>query len=433
MYRTCFLMAMCASILAVSLPSQAQPLRSVNVSVAKSNQPLVVQDTVTYPGLQQALQNGQVDFFQRHDLEPDAASQILLDALSAVLEGKLDEAHKAFENLMGVENEAMVGLAVQALVNLLFERGAWDAAANLLTQMDAEIPQIITIMQGLPETSIQASSSIGTRASVGIRGHISLNGLANQVNTPFFFDTGASFTVLSASTADSRDVEYVSEETVSITTSTSMPQNARIGYLKELRVGNVRVTNQPVLVFPDEDMTFELSTGEPFKIEAILGWDVIRHLHVEIDTQKEEYAAHLSSEVQGSTRPSSVLSWMGYPLVRLHAQSGQPLLFGLDTGSANTSITPNIFGKADVGEVVQDTVRIGGIGGFERIATEVASSIHVRLSDHDVHLQGAWTEQDGGAESVFFFSADGVLGIDFVQGCLLEVDPPRSRFAIDCP
>jgi hypothetical protein len=64
--------------------------------------------------------------------------------------------------------------------------------------------------------------------------------------------------------------------------------------------------------------------------------------------------------------------------------------------------TETVFTKLDVGNVRSDTIPIGGVGGLVETPVRIAENVRLRLSDHIVEPGDGWTEQNGGADEVFF-------------------------------
>jgi len=147
--------------------------------------------------------------------------------------------------------------------------------------------------------------------------------------------------------------------------------------------------------------------------------DEASELRLTVDFGAGRYGARRSSALEP---PERNLSWLGYPIVRLASEKGQPLLFGLDTGSRNTSISDNAFRKVELGLVREETTRIGGVGGFVEADVRVAERLGLALAGRHVVLANVPTESESGSEDVFFLQADGVLGSDVFQGERLVLD-----------
>lgn len=411
----------------------AQFERSVEINVQPLPFVVPVQDTVRYASLQQALVHGQLDYPRRQDLTPPVSIAALIVALEDVLAGKLDTALEKFEQLSYVEDESLSGLAIGAMSKLLFERGAWPELQALLISVGADVPPFVQMLseRASPEWTYTAETSLDS-LHLSIRGHIFLRCQIGEHEEDIVFDTGAAFTVLSEAVANRAGVHIIGPEAVEVTTATANNAQASLGLVPELTIGQVTVRNYPVLVFPDANLTFTTEAGDTLFLPGILGWDMIRRNIAELDIPNRRYTFRSSMDSPFPERPAQTLTWFGYPIVRTQTPTGQPLLFGLDTGSSNTSITPSLFGKVDVGTIAQDSVRIAGVGSNTIVATQIAEEFRVALSGYTFDVRGAWTEDHSGAEELFFFQADGVLGIDIAAGCLVEVDPSRARFALDC-
>lgn len=391
-----------------------------------------VQDRQEYESFQDALRNGQLDVAERRGLELPPLMDRLVQGLRQALNGYTRGARATFDALAfdarDEGDEALAGLADAAGINLRFEAGDYDGVVAIVGTDASD--GLIAALADLPRQTLGPADPVSDRLRTGPGGQAALTVSVNGEAAEWWFDTGASFSVVSRGAAREWDVELSEAGPFEIATATSRRAEARIGVLDRLRVGAVEIRNLPVLVIADEDLTFELPGGGTTSLDGILGWTAIRSLRTELDFPGGRYSVRLSEPAPGGVRN---LGWLGYPVVRLADGTGQPLLFGLDTGSRNTSITRNILGKSELGGVRRDTVRIGGVGGSVTEEAWVGDSLTLAFPDVLVTIPEVQTETTSGAEDILFFAADGVLGIDVAQAGVLTVDPPNGLLELRRP
>lgn len=384
-----------------------------------------VEDRQEYESVQDALRNGQLDVAERRGLELPSRMTRLIQGLRQALNGRPRGARATFESLAfdarDEGDDALAGLADAAGINLRFEAGDYD---GVVAAVGADASDgLIAALAGLPRQTLAPSEASSDRLRAGPGGQAALTVSVNGRSAEWWFDTGASFSVVSRGAAREWGVEMSEAGPFGIATATSQQAQAGLGVLDRLHVGEVEIRNLPVLVIDDEDLTFELPDGSSTSLDGILGWTAIRSLHTELDFPGGRYTVRLSESNPGGERN---LGWLGYPVVRLADGSGQPLLFGVDTGSRNTSITPNILPKSDLGRVRRDTVRIAGVGGSVTEEAWIGENLTLAFPSTLATIPEVQTETNSGADDILFFEADGVLGIDVAQSGILTIDPPNG-------
>ena len=390
----------------------------------------VIRDRQRYEEFQLALQNGQLDWAERTGEDLPPLMDRLVQGLGQALDGRTRGARGTFETLSWDARDAgedgLAGLAAAAAANLRFE--AMDYAGVVAVAGEDANDGLIAALATLRPQTLAQVAPVSDRLAVGPGGQAGLEVAVNGRPGIWWFDTGASLSVVSRSAAARWGVRILEEVgPFRVSTATSLEARALLGEVDRLSVGEVEVGNLPVLVLPDADLTFELEDGTSTSLQGILGWTVIRSLRTELDLPARRYRARVSRSTPGRDRN---LGWLGYPVVRLADATGQPLLFGVDTGSRNTSITGNVLRKSDLGAVRLDTVRIAGVGGTVEEEARVAETLTLAFPDVLVTIPRPRTERTSGADDVLFFRVDGVLGIDVAQVGVLVVDPPKGRLEL---
>ncbi len=239
----------------------------------------------------------------------------------------------------------------------------------------------------------------------------------------FWFDTGAALSVISAQLADSLGVESLGGA-ADLATSNKNMVSSSFGYVQDFEVGSLKLKNHAVFLIDEQQLQFTLNDESTMRIEGILGWNAIRLLRWELDYQ---HGVCQNGPSVPSRASEYNFYWMGYPLVRLWHPSGTPLLFGLDTGSNNTSVQEPYFEKVDPGPYKMEEVTIGGAGGKETFETKVVKRLNLRLRDYIFQLKDSQMEKE---EHAFFVQTDGTIGSDMMLGSNIIIDFPASFFNI---
>lgn len=403
-----------------------------DVSLRPLPEGFVVEDHQEYESVQDALRNGQLDLAERRGQEVPPLMSRLIQGLRQALDGRTRGARATFESLAfdarDAGDDALAGLADAAGINLRFEAGDFD---GVVAAVGADASDgLIAALADLPRQTLAPAERVSDRLRVGPGGQAALAVTVNGEAAEWWYDTGASFSVVSQGAALEWGVEISEAGPFQIATATSQQAEARLGALARLHVGEVEIRNLPVLVIADEDLTFELPDGATTSLDGIIGWTAIRSLFTELDFPGGRYTVRLSEPSPGGERN---LGWLGYPVVRLADGSGQPLLLGVDTGSRNTSITENILGKTELGRVRRDTVSFSGVGGSVTEEAWIGEGLTLAFPAVLAAIPEVQSETTSGAEDILFFAADGVLGIDVAQAGVLAIDPPNGTLDLRLP
>jgi predicted aspartyl protease len=405
----------------------------ISVSALRPTDTPAVSDRVTYDSYQRALENLRFDFAEEHRIEGELGALSL--ALESVVTGDLRAADRRWIELERSDNADLAQVARMIRDNLMFDAGDYRSLADRIMERGDDPPPIVAALARVPpqqidygEDPVATGLKLGANRRVGedrtAPGSPLVDVEANGTRIFLWFDTGASLTVLTETLARRLDVEVVEGFDLSLSTSTSIEVPSRIGWLRELRLGSVTFHNHPVFIMRDSDLTFERD-GSTLTVEGIVGWNAIRHATVELDYADGWYRA-----TEPVARDYGVRNffWLGYPMTRIQAGNGQSLLFGVDTGAGNTSITENIFTKLDFAETRTETVTIEGAGGSERVETDVVDELALVITGHRFVLPDVRRES---SDDAVFIVMDGVLGSDLARRTRMTVDFTNGYFAIE--
>jgi hypothetical protein len=152
---------------------------------------------------------------------------------------------------------------------------------------------------------------------------ISLEIDGNQLH--FLLDTGSP-TQISESAADKIQDIY------SKTIASPNEVNSKVAIIKSFDLGKNKISNLPIRML-DKNENNSIFDG-------IIGWDLLSKFNFTIDFREELLVL---SKPKMSKNKHRNLSWFVYPIVKAYQENGTPLVFGINTGSQNTTLNKNYF------------------------------------------------------------------------------------------
>lgn len=261
-------------------------------------------------------------------------------------------------------------------------------------------------------------SSLGTPiARVRINGH----------PHDFWLDTGASMTVVSADIAAEVGLRLAATDTLSLGV-VGGAVDARAVMIDSLSVGGftARGITAALVSGTTLQMDDRMQDGKriPVHIDGVLGADLMRYMDLVIDASAGTISIR---KPRPNPRATRNLFWIGFPVLRMIARDGQPLLFGLDTGAESSYITMGMLRKLPRTRVAARVGRLGGLGGKSERTDWVVGALGVSDGDYAITLHGAPIGPD---RTWTFVTFDGMIGSDIALGTRLHLDFVNGVFDI---
>lgn len=182
----------------------------------------------------------------------------------------------------------------------------------------------------------------------------------NDTTVNFVFDTGAGFSVITATYAQKMGVRLIDGASVPVTSGlTGMVNRVPLGIAPQLVLGNIKVENVVFLVFPDEDLSF---ANGAYVIEGILGLPVIKEFETFSIEKDELFVPQNPSD--SKTLPNMILDQLK-PVIYMKYK-GELLPFTFDSGANQSDFSNNFYHafQKEIDQVGQKTSStIGGAGG----------------------------------------------------------------------
>ncbi|MCE7995397.1 MAG: clan AA aspartic protease [Roseivirga sp.] len=370
-----------------------------------------------------------VDYMKNLDfkvLESDSLgphSRLIMELLWHAVEGEVDpliEKLKAVSDTVTAEDK--LGFYRYLLSQQLSNEGRYQEAVDLLGLSENHL---ISVLASFPDEEFSSiSEPIDDRLRFSDFGHAVATVEINGDTLSMWLDTGADYTLLSVSKARKFGVIMPDGNDLSIGTVTSIEVQAGMGYIPELKIGNVSIRNHPVLIMDDKDLLVDLDSIQ-IDFSAIIGWSALRKMQVSLDEPNLKYETKLS---QARAISAKNFFWFGYPALKLQTESGQSLAFGLDTGMEDSELKTNILTKADFPQIRTDSVGIGGVGGIEKQFLQIVDSVSLTLDGYRLKFKAM--EVHINLDFPFIYQ-DGTLGIDLLKSNKLVIDYPNREFRIN--
>lgn len=251
--------------------------------------------------------------------------------------------------------------------------------------------------------------------------------LVNGRPREFWLDTGASMTLLSLPVAIEAGVKLAAPDTLALgVVAGHIP--ARAVLIESLALGPVVARGLAAAVVERSALRLDRRQGkdgtESVPIDGVIGTDLLRHLDIVLDAGEGTITIRRPRRDPRAVRN---LFWVGYPVVRLVAQDGRPVLFGLDTGAEGTYVTTALLRKLPRTKVAARRMTLGGLGAGTERTEWVAREL--RFSDGDyaiafrnspVTVERRWT----------FVTFDGVIGSDVALSSRMHLDFVNGVFDV---
>jgi len=243
----------------------------------------------------------------------------------------------------------------------------------------------------------------------------------------FWLDTGASMTIISADIARDGGVYLAARDTLALGV-VGGNIDARAVVIDSISVGKFVARGvTAALVSPRMlRLDYRLEGGQqiPVHIDGVLGSDLLRRVDLVIDADAGTVSIRKPRRDPHATRN---LFWIGFPVVRLVARDGRPLLFGLDTGADSTYVTMNLLRKLPRTPVAARRGAMHGLGEHAERTDWVAQDLAVSDGEYAIGLDNVPVAPD---HHWTFVTFDGMIGSDIALGTRLHLDFENGIFDI---
>jgi hypothetical protein len=243
----------------------------------------------------------------------------------------------------------------------------------------------------------------------------------NGKSENFFFDTGAGITSIFSNIVDDCNAVPVIPDKFVGGTGTNI--NIYFQYTHcNFNLGNLKISNS-LATIQDYKEYEEIDKGLPYKINGILGWEIIKNLDVEIDYQ------HKMLIIKKPVKKilfSANLFYMNIPVITAYTSNGTPLYFGYDTGAGQSNLKSGIKKKVKFNNIKNSKVMAGSAGGYETIDIEIVKGFSLCLNNFNITFNEIFIDN----HNISCMNLDGHFGGDIAQNGSLHFDYTNKLFEI---
>lgn len=234
------------------------------------------------------------------------------------------------------------------------------------------------------------------------------------------FDTGASISVISRSLAN--EFNYQNSRSLSACNNNGKKFAVETCFFDGIEICGLAIDNIEIGIITDEYLDFGVDDrGRTFPAQMLLGWDVISQFCWRIDTKNQLYGVSECFE-----KKENNLSYSNFPIIKLKYKT-EFVLFGFDTGHTDTVLNQTWMTKLDGLLPVDD--EFCGVGGTSVERSFVTNNLAVAFEGEQFCLKATVLRHNiYGLENS---SAVGLLGIDFFENSLFEIDYGNRYFHIE--
>lgn len=163
---------------------------------------------------------------------------------------------------------------------------------------------------------------------------VKLNG-ARNVNA--LIDSGAVLSIISENMAKSLNVRRLGTFQGSFSGLLGEPIPVFFGVVEQLEIGAIKIANVPVAIMPDEKMRFLITGKKEFRIDFLLGANLLKEFRIELDFRHNLVTfAHLKPSDRQPAPDQNLFYEQFRPMVRGTINRHGWYMFVLDTGSEVT-------------------------------------------------------------------------------------------------
>ncbi|MDP9201963.1 MAG: aspartyl protease family protein [Gemmatimonadota bacterium] len=364
------------------------------------------------------------------------------EALRSLMAGDIEKAEQGFAQLRRTATDSIIRVGSRVIYTATLQyQEKWDALAALKkepTQPNADRTDKASIELWAVAFKDVPPKTITFRAR-----SIVLPMLVSAVGTPlvpvrigdkdynFWLDTGSSMTMLASDVARDLNIVPLVRDTLEIVTSTGRVK-AHPALLPQLQIGQLLVRNAPTMIVDESLMRMRelkpIERSPQVKIDGIIGFDIIRHLDLEVDYG--EGTLRLRNPATSRRESDRNMFWVGLPVVGLTSSDGIPLHFGLDTGAQQTFVTETLLDKLQLQAARVESRRVGGLGGEISLRAPVLPAVRLFVRGFPILFKGAVVRAP---VYQVLASLDGVLGGDVWNSGVVRIDMTNGVFEVRRP
>jgi predicted aspartyl protease len=362
-----------------------------------------------------------------------SAELLFLAGRARLARGDAAGARRALERALSLSlsgpkrADALWSLAQAEILTDDFAAAARDTAAANREGLSLSIG-FVHFLENLAGVPLYAGMAPGERIDtdfeMGLYDLVRVGMAVNGHPVSAVLDTGASYCILTRSFATRVGLREIPDSDAYGLGLHQKPIPLTFGVVDELRIAGRTLTAIPVMVMPDEALTFETARGS-LPISAVLGLHMLKNFRLEIDYGSRRLGMEAAAREFDRPEPDQNLFFARAKVFARVSVDGSPwTLFLLDTGSELTMLTA---------------------GGVQRLGLRTASGVFPKRVEGIGKTRVSWGKVDRAALGVGAFRLDfrdmvvaetvdtledGVLGATVLAHFAVRIDFQKMRLEL---
>ncbi|MGH9457773.1 MAG: retroviral-like aspartic protease family protein [Thermoanaerobaculia bacterium] len=230
-------------------------------------------------------------------------------------------------------------------------------------------------------------------------------------------DTGAVMSIVSETMAETAAVRSLGDFRGTFLGLLGEPIPVRFGLVDSLRIGELEIANVPVAIMPDDEMKFFVRNRRPFRMDLLLGTNLLKEFRIELDFRREVLSLQPLTPAMRRPDPDQNLFFVGFrPFVQATINRKGWYLFVVDTGSEVTFLNLELLDGMPIRRFVRyHGATLQGLGGARKRGE--------KIEDVEIGID-AW---GGRFKNLPLYASEtanayGILGQNFMQNFRVVMD-----------
>ena len=333
---------------------------------------------------------------------PSGSERDLFTGILDNRQGRIEESIRLIENTLPITRTATpqrMAIALESLADDYLKSFRYRDASRTYQELLAayagqlkpgELQDVkddagtIKLLTGAPPQTIHWDGPLDIPMHKSPLGTFDVNLTVNGVTGSWILDTGANFSVLSASFA--KRLGVVASVGTAQTKGSSGAENAlHTGLIPEVRIGGATIHNVIVLIFDDKNLLIRTGPKDTYQIHAVIGYPVFQALGKVTFTRAGQFLAGSNAAI-GSAFSRMFMNKLT-PLLQCGIHDDERL-FAFDTGASGSE-----FFRPYYREFAQDfaglklrKTQTSGAGGAKEQPVYILKSAKLMVSGYSVVL-----------------------------------------------
>lgn len=241
-------------------------------------------------------------------------------------------------------------------------------------------------------------------------------------------DSGAVLSIISNSLAESLPIRRLGTFSGTFFGLLGEPIRVEFGLIDTIEIGAITIDNVPVAIMPDENMSFLVSGRREFKMDFLLGANLLKEFRTELDFRRNRATFTRLTPADRVPAADQNLYFDGFrPAIRSTVNKKGWYLFVLDTGSEVTYLNDAQLRHLPIDAYAprMHNATLQGLGGSKKRGAKI-ENVDVGVDKWVGTFKSLPTYSSGDEQR-----AVGIIGENFLKRFVVVLDFGRMRLDLE--